>query len=147
MTELWRVARELGRLTARIRNRRLAKEERLYDLIDLELLLGRCAEDTRISGLTSGFKDKRREGILTYDIPAVETFVGQMLYTYPSPESYLEPVYLRALVKVGGKQVLYGGMAVPLEERQTDSLEGITGVAVCTMDGDHGYVGHIEQMA
>ena len=39
MTELWRVARELGRLTARIRNRKLAKEERLYDLIDLELLL------------------------------------------------------------------------------------------------------------
>ena len=147
MTELWRIARELGRLTARIRNRKLAKEERLYDLIDLELLLGRCAEDTRISGLTSGFKDKRREGILTYDIPAVETFVGQMLYTYPSPENYLEPVYLKALVEADGKQTLYGGLVVPLEEHVIDSPERITGVAVCTMDGDHGYVGHIEQMA
>lgn len=90
--KLWEIAKELQWRTARIRNRKLSREERLPDLVALEGLLTDCAADERIGELTAGYRDTRREGILTYEIKAVEDFIGRMLYAYPEPKLAVLPV-------------------------------------------------------
>lgn len=141
----WEVARTLGQLVVAIRDRKHLAEDRVDDLISLELLLEACVDSPRFGKLAACYKDTKREGILTYDVKAVEQFVGQMLLAFPSPELQEHSVIMRTLVEIDGERKVYEGPAVCLFTEELPTPEPLFGTGIDAGDGMVGDVGYLEQ--
>ena len=141
----WEVAQILGQLIVAIRNRRKPARDRVDDLVSLELLLDACAESPRYGKLAACYKDTKREGILTYDVKAVEHFVGQMLLTFPSPALQENNVTIRTLVEADGERKLYEGIGICLITEEVPTPKPLFGAGIDPGDGMVGYVGYLGQ--
>lgn len=48
--------------------------------------LRKCLSDANLNRLTAGYRDRKEENVLGYNVDAVAAFVTRMLHTYPKPE-------------------------------------------------------------